>query len=962
MKKFYISILFLLLFLLFSCKNFLNGASLKEDLEKAIDYAKAPKASVVIKASGHGDVFPDKAVLIKGESVDIEFIINNESEFLEWVCRADTEYEMSELVKFSKEENTTMASGVKKYNVTVTLKEVIPEIEIQPRCIRQEKEKPEIVKFNIAQKEEDILNERNLNFDKDDVVLFADYAAGEAVRVKENIKKHHVSKKIWIDFEVKDSALKSAWISEKLTRTPENTIVSGTEAKITRPFETDLFENKNDAGKAIPKEVASYCFEYEFLESADGVIDLSFYVEDVWGNITEKTVNLIKDTLVNVETKYDIAVNDTRGKTVNEALSDPELSENGLIKKEYYFEFKAQNTPFVKDMNGKAYYDSDDWELVSIETWTDEKSEKVILDAQTSKSDRILKVGSETAPVVFKKDPYEDMYISINLTDGAGNIFEHTMNLYKCVDIVQVLYNETDKSFDLILNKKFADNASPIVVSALKDGEKNTVSSSFIRIDKVQGSINVNQLRTENGKQTLAQLTAGTYELYVQGAGKAYLSNPYYVTKTQSGTYSFSKTLTSSPAALTLNDLPSFTVIADEAKTNAAKRTVHVQYDGDFTERDELNYLVKYWHDDVIKWTAQKDFEVENHACDWNFKIYVYDERGNYVCTSDSNTKTLDLSYDNIPPQCDGYNFINYPDKVLIKNFTISDTGCGLKKENDKILVEYFFSNYDYYNGSMSLQINWDDPNLSKKSTFSDEASVITIYSDGSSLMNLYFRIFDNNLNYLDIKIKRALLESLENIETVYENETITMTLSGSIPNKTAVITLSENILGIKNSNSYTNIWAEYLTKDEKGNDYWKDVDSTSLNGTSSLFLTDAEINSFLRINLSSNTSITGYFYLYPKKYLDHLETELCDALAGIRGINIFSDMPYFVHTYYTNQPKENIQNNADYWVNNAIELKIQQKSSNYTYLLPESLWNEYKDTNYISIVHFADGTVIMTE
>ncbi len=774
-------------------------------------------------------------------------------------------------------------------------------------------------------------------------------------------------------FEAEDSALKSAATYEHLTRTPENTVIVGNEI-----FEEEIFKIED-----IPISHIEHCFEYSFNNDADGVIDFTLCLEDESGNKCEKTVSLIKDSVVDIGSvnssnmDHPILSTSNSNKTVEEALSDPALFVYELNEKKIiypcWFSFPANTSkPFITDMNGKKYYDSDEWKVTDIVSRFDDENEPlkynftqsndtVKIDGTVTKT---LNAGTDTNPIVFKKDPYEDLFISVLITDGAGNIYEHTMNLYKSLDIVQIFYDSNEDQFELTLNKKIAENASPKIYSAVPGDSLNAITSGYTSYDKNKGLAFTKIITINNNKIKPSALTAGTYQINIAGAGKAYLSNPYYIIKDSTGNFSFSKKLEpDNSIILSESHLPSFSVTADTPEHNKAKRNIHILYDDSFNPVSDLTYLINAYHDDIKDseenvifkkksyFTTQTDFELENHLCKWNFKIYVYDDTGNYICTKNSDIKTLDLSFDNIPPKCseNSDQYIHYPEKTVIPDFKIKDIGSELKKEKDKIVIEYFFSNQDY--SINTNQIDWDTYSSVKKLLW--DGNDLVFNREGTNLSFLYFRTSDIYSNYLETKIKLPELKYIENPQYDYNNNTLTVAGS-NIP----AISLSNDEISFISNSDYEKLHADYLTKDSDENFFWKPIgDETTIS------LTNEQFCSFLRIFLfKDNSIISSYLYLYPEYYFSDLTSELQDIVSGIRGVNVFTNQDCFIHTYYITQPDLSLKNNIDYWINNAIELRIQKKNTNFTYHLPENIYTDYKDNYYVNIIHFFNGTTIMTD
>lgn len=119
---------------------------------------------------------------------------------------------------------------------------------------------------------------------------------------------------------------------------------------------------------------------------------------------------------------------------------------------------------------------------------------------------------------------------------------------------------------------------------------------------------------------------------------------------------------------------------------------------------------------------------------------------------------------------------------------------------------------------------------------------------------------------------------------------------------------------------------------------------------------------------ISSLVSLSYYvnnipYYYYPP-YIKARDTDkpmvcdLKDLYIGQAGINILADQPCFVHTMYC---PNKLENTPEAWLNGGIEtgLVMKQKSFTYSY---DNLSGVPDGYYYTTIVHFADGTMLMTD
>ncbi|MCR5172661.1 MAG: hypothetical protein K6B73_07345, partial [Treponema sp.] len=199
---------------LISCKNFLDGSSIKDELNGIIAYEKADKTSVriMVDTSDYGDIYPLEASLIKGDALEITFTKKKDAVFKNWVCySSDLSEIIEDAVTFTEKSEQSFDSGLTQYKVKAVLnKDDLSDIVIKPKCyLSTETEAPEISKLNIARTKDDAINGTNF-------ITLSDYET--QAKDYEWIKNHHVAKSVWVYFEGTDSSgCDSLTVTERLT-------------------------------------------------------------------------------------------------------------------------------------------------------------------------------------------------------------------------------------------------------------------------------------------------------------------------------------------------------------------------------------------------------------------------------------------------------------------------------------------------------------------------------------------------------------------------------------------------------------------------------------------------------------------------------------------------------------------------------------------------------------------------
>ena len=204
---------------------------------------------------------------------------------------------------------------------------------------------PEFKVLRVARTEADARNGTNL-ITMDEFTHYAATAnySGDSTKVAENIQNHHVNK-VWIYFEAEDadSGVAGLEIREQLIRNKKAEITQGTVYDRNNPGlkSRNYIENTADKNDFS----SSPCIEYIFNSDDDGVIRLDFVLYDRAGKTINKSLDLIKDTVCELE----IQLYNTTG-YVNE---DQQI---------YPFNFRLipnlLSFDYMNDLNNNKYQDS----------------------------------------------------------------------------------------------------------------------------------------------------------------------------------------------------------------------------------------------------------------------------------------------------------------------------------------------------------------------------------------------------------------------------------------------------------------------------------------------------------------------------------------------------------------------------------------------------------------------------
>ncbi|MEE3315003.1 MAG: hypothetical protein VZR56_12730, partial [Treponema sp.] len=843
--------------------------------------------------------------------------------------------------------------------------------------------------------------------------------------VNDNVANHHV-KSIWFYFEADDSGggVESLEVREKLIRTTEGVAVTNSALKTVYQNNRGLnsfsgafeynFKNLDDGVVNLNFVVTDYSgnetsFEETFSKKVDLVKDTTAALSCTLHNDTVSFLEPNKNTVHYdfivqplISFDYTAFVTDMDGTGYYEGWGDRYDHPNS------YFGHLARLVRVEIGYPGEDFFILPDSNVVYCE------NEKYFLMSSTG--------GYRTNDfyrVSFDCNPYKDLYIRAVMADEAGNEFASQYTVNKAIDVVSCEYSsrtvtlekriekdsngnlikETENVESPIWNVRLSDVPSewPAYLFVLKQDAEGNVDKNFyyqksndtgydvgyncfyrvllsgsastrtssatiddrgityrcwegdweiprqIQVFDFKNYVGFRPFSEADANPGLWLLEDGIYNIYCvtwnpgNNSGISYISctgKPFTVYK------GVEKPHVSAPSA---SDLPSdFTVSLESAGANTGKHIAHIQYPAGFTPNPNLTYVVNYSHPASGSYSAldensnRMDFEIPTHYCTYDFKIIAYNENGQKVQT---NTKQATVDYDNVPPSIWGAVSFVSPNSVIISSLEITDDKSGILRKDGKIPVKYFFASQFSWN----QHIDWNSEAI--RTVFYSGNGNLEFPHDGQTGTTLYYQVSDNNGN-------TDLYNEYNLPVTLFEPPSLTYS-SSKIQIKWPYISSSYGesaVVQYVNNNSWTTSHTpSYGDITESGTNHIYAVSPSSEEG-----------NKFIRVQIRNNVQCfkTAYAYLPYLQNSTSNTPELADFTVGNRGVNVFSDKPVLVHSFWASN---NLGSNVEDWLYGGVETGVVQKSGSFTYTndrLSEIPEGKY----YVTIIHYADGTMSMTE
>ena len=227
---------------------------------------------------------------------------------------------------------------------------------------------------------------------------------------------------------------------------------------------------------------------------------------------------------------------------------------------------------------------------------------------------------------------------------------------------------------------------------------------------------------------------------------------------------------------------------------------------------------------------------------------------------------------------------------------------------------------------------------------------------DGQDGSRLYFQVSDNNGN---IAVDRNIYipgELGDKPEVKWENSKINATSHTYCDNAVVQYVSDEGYWAKTNADlTLSNVRVNKDDPENPGQEI-SVYDHTDYVCT----VSSAESNKFIRVQIWNNVQCfkTAYAYLPYLQSPSSNTPELADFTVGNRGLNVFSDKPVLVHSFWASS---NLGSNVEDWLYGGVETGVVQKSGSFTYT-NDKLSEIPEGKYYVTIIHFADGTMSMTE
>ena len=808
---------------------------------------------------------------------------------------------------------------------------------------------PTLKTLRIARTEEDARNGTNLII-MDEFTHYADNAnyGGDSNVVATNIQNHHVNK-VWIYFEGEDadSGVAGLEIREQLIRTTTGEEIQGIiyTRESSEPKKQNFFEN--------PKEDNTYsaCVEYNFNSDDDGVVKLDFILYDRAGKTTDNSddspnrVDVVKDTVCELE----LDIYNNTGYINNNQEMYPFGITLSTVNKSYIY---------IKDLDEIEYKDifpknggveTNTAEIIGLYYGYDEDNLNYIDLQQTDYE--ILGNGrtDKCKRTDFNANPYKNIIVKGVIQDTAGNIKRVSKVIPAAMDVTFAdLSTVTETSSIKLFINNLWNNQFYLYRWYQAELGTEMKKDTYIHLNSMEfynGSVvseTLDNLFDNNAKNGYYSFTAYWLSAIPQGPFQFNSYHGKYITiKKENNIYTLVN-ISNEITPVSQTDVPVINVQADPPVKNAGTHSIHVTYQN-FVPDPKLKYFIHYKAKDPGScegYSAALDFSVPSECCSYDFTAVVMNENGDSYESVEA--VTIDLSEDNTPPvikktptnpvnsikQLTFYNLMPTFGTLKIK---IEDK--SLKNDTLTAKIKYVLSNTN------DEEIEWSYDSRVRETELIEFEDTSTTDVWGFDIISYeqdypdycYVRVTDLYGNYTEdqyiIKGKKD-----KKLEVNYSNSSFSFTGGYNHINKTYIKT------------GAIDTWEKCANVEE---------------------------NSFMRLQpwYSSFTGGSGYketfsepVYFYPQYYISK-ETEnpiVCDLKnisTGLFGLDISADQPCFVHTMYS---PYNLGNTTQAWLNSGYETGLVMKKKSFTY--------SYNNTSavpagyyYTTIVHFADGTTLMT-
>lgn len=820
----------------------------------------------------------------------------------------------------------------------------------------------------------------------------------------------HTKDYVYIECEAKDEGTGVATL--KVTETVMKNNGSGTGE--TRENSFNFTDNGNGLFSLKPSENSDY-YKYNIQSPQDGLIKLEVSVIDKGGTESEKKYfYVIKDTVLD-ETQImpdaetftfkQIVINHLENKAVDNQNLIRNINEDGTDTVTLKFSQNAKDS-FIGTkadvVNIKAYYGYD---INNIEN-----------EVSDSSDNKMIRKFS------FDRNPAMNTFVKYCISDKVGNekeVIRAIPRNAKVTDLVEYKASEygakkfeisNNKEIESVVNQVNADKHEYICVYTYTPTIEEPESTQFC----MNISNNENALAgyfAYNKQNTAETRKTGIYRIYIvpyfSFAERRYygtISEPYvyfHNVDKPGSTEMLEEFLPENPVSCNVapavlstgkRDLILSMELTEDQITKAKEKQLSYFYNVIYPSGTKDNYFVAEIERDT-KISVPSGYKVK-------ISVVVRDSFGNQAILDNSKNTEADLTEDNIPPYINSnltgvntpYTYSSRRGGVITlssgantgDNDTNSGTWTGLPSDKGGSGIyknkngEYEFKYYLLKNPlDKKLAIPYTKkeiealvPYVFTYTEAEKETNILNLPIDSAGLEPGYYTLV------LDLKDANGN-EKIETLlcrvyECIYDKEVSAEIddnnkINCIIDNSKKTYILSLDYINLDANNKMVN-WG--LRKRFFANEFEEisgKTGKTQILATSRIDCTTASGKAFTGKNFyrmsiyDSNESNPAFYkkvYFCPDYLKDKSLIKNKNVLTGgFGGYQIFCDAPCYIHTLYS---AKNLQNDKDAWASFAFEVQSEYTEENMTY--SEDTSKIPAGSYYTTVVHFADGTSIMTD
>lgn len=924
-----------------ACSNFLSGSTLKDDVQKEVERAKAPSVVILttVKNSNHGRILPGKEAIYKvGDVIEISYEKDPGYDFVEFeVLNKDTYIPVTGAVSFSP--ILQKSDGAHKV-ITTTAKILssASNLLIRPKCVSLSDTTPPVFSTHTDTdgNEYDFVILSN----KGQELVSTPFGDGTAWST-EDYKTNHLNSVNFKFFCADDeNEIKNLIVRETLEKN-----VAG--EHVGTLYERIISANELDLQTYSSMDTYAGNFIYEFKSPIDGLIRLDFYLEDIAGNVSNslKTYHVIKDSTLpdisNVVTFKDGGNNSMTYKSNSPSYFEnfnkiPVISEPQIDKWFESFEDTEIITYYVSNDGGRTY-----------------KPANI-----SNNSEILLGTGARNNPI----------HIRAEITDNAGNINTQLFSAVNVSDVPVIAERKTNENGEYYLG---------LTLNKLKDrnGYKNYIYYYAKPSSGAGGSTRgVIDISTDTiPYKANYDYSFVCFSTYKDNQGNDVLGIPSEVVEFKNDQIATSRKNVSNlinefrvgNPSLEEGTEPGTYKFYINFNNGGQYKDVYIGFNDKFV-RANLD-IVGHYLDNIPASYMNKGYKITMYGVKQDTstspKKYVLNYK---EITTNS---TVDTSIDNQPPVILERNFKT--DGTLDvsgeynKYLTVSTTGTELifsVIDNEKF-TNMSQKHPKVYYSSVKNQRTIEE--IKELPYLNSEIRDSTIKLDNVIEYNGYY--------CLTFKAKLAALEETDYVlyinafdtagnECIKELNLSLKVNSSAVIQKPASGTKNVSLNGIGNVDDYDITYTKAV---------WNDNNKSFASKPDFYWTDDSYLENFWKITCcykKKNDSWKNRIYVYDKYvYLNDTTCKVKGLSAKNDLVYVYADQPVFIETLIN---ENNYSNKPEYWERHTLDsdklnrkvIKPSNPGTGTIFAYPFDGEGVEEGKYYCVVVYFADGTSLMSE